>query len=196
MEAFHTEIKEVRGLSFRVEHHHDNDMGAPWIEHDGHGSVREVARNWYTGQIPKSPGEVVLHDGGSRGTTWVYDFAGAVARAKAEGWNTPPYNWRTDGERAAQAVQADMKHLRDWCADRWHWMGVSVTLLVQDADGELVDYTGPLLKGLVASLWGIESNSGDYLEEVFMELSEPIAVAYYAEQAEAAVWAARGMVTA
>lgn len=54
---------EVNGFQLRRETLPDDAMQAPWVEHDGHGPVREARAN-YTGYITKRPGEVVI--GGDR----------------------------------------------------------------------------------------------------------------------------------
>lgn len=152
MSAYHTADMTHAGRTFRVEHHSDDTMGAPWEEHDGHGEVS----GWTTRD--KLPGELVLNtDGRSRR---YYDYAGACRLARADRWDTPPYGTGTPGQRAARAARADFERLRDWCLDRWHWCGVVVVLL--DRDGGEIDR---------ASLWGIESDAGAYLEEVAAELA-------------------------
>lgn len=142
----------------------DDDMGAPWKEHDFHGPVSEWTRR------DKSPGERVLceHHGSRR----YYDFAEAVKIAKRDGWDAPPFGQGTPnellGERAARAAEADFKRLRDWCRDAWWWVGV--VLSVAKAGHTLDDHA--------ASLWGIESDAGDYFSDVANDLlPEALAVA-------------------
>ena len=60
-------------------------------------------------------------------------------------------------------MQADFKRLSDWLYGYWHWIGIEVKLL--DADGGKVDS---------ASLWGIESDCGDYGEEVAHQLADEL----------------------
>ena len=74
---------------------------------------------------------------------------------------------------AARAARADFERLRDWCLDRWHWCGVVVVML--DDEGDELDR---------ASLWGIESDAGQYLDEVAAELADELA-ASAAEKANA-----------
>jgi hypothetical protein len=53
---------------------------------------------------------------------------------------------------------ADYDRLRKWCSDQWHYCGIVVTA-----------YREGIALGS-ASLWGIESDAGDYLLEVANEL--------------------------
>jgi hypothetical protein len=59
--------------------------------------------------------------------------------------------------KAAAAAMADFERLRGWCNDEWHWCGVVVTLNTGGTEHE-------------ASLWGIESDADDYIEEVISDL--------------------------
>ena len=156
MTAYHTEELTRTGLAFRVEHHDDDTMGAPWDEHDGHGIVTE----WTSRE--KQPGELVLDSDGHQRR--YYDFSASRRRALAEGWDAPPYGVGTPRQRAARAARADFERLRDWCDDDWHWCGVVVVLL--DDEGEELDRAG---------LWGIESDAGQYLEQVAAELADELA---------------------
>lgn len=65
---------------------------------------------------------------------------------------------------AAGAAMRDFERLRDWCNDGWHYVGVVVELL--DLNGKPT--------GRDASLWGIESDAGDYFEEVAREIAGEI----------------------
>jgi len=89
-----------------------------------------------------------------------YDLAEAVRIAKRDGWDTEPYGTRKPGERAHAAAMADYDRMRQWCTDQWHYCGIVVTLLDADGRPDSVD----------ASLWGFESDSPDYHEEVIGEL--------------------------
>lgn len=66
----------------------------------------------------------------------------------------------TARQYAAMAARQDFKRLRDWCNGDWHYCGVVVT----------ASRNGIKLGN--ASLWGIESDCGDYLETVAQELAE------------------------
>ena len=146
-DAYRTETRTAHGHDWVIEWACDYDSGAPWANEDGHGPVSDWTRR------DKLPGEMVLNsDGCSRR---YYDFAAAVKQARAEGWNTAPYNWPTKGARAAAAALADFEYLRGWCNDEWGYCGIIVKL-----DG--TDFE--------ASLWGIESTADEYHEEVIADL--------------------------
>ncbi len=136
---------EMHGLTFRVEHHPDYDHGAPWENVDLLGSVDEGRRS-------KRPGERVINaPDGRYGWRSFYDFAGAVAKARAEGMS---------GELAAEAAERECEWLRAWCEDRWSYIGVEVTLL--DAEGNATDYSD--------ALWGVDDD-GDYAKTVANDLA-------------------------
>lgn len=144
---------EHEGFTIRATVHHDSDTGAPWKEHDGHGDVSE----WTTRD--KLPGERILAT--SRSSYRYYDFAGAMQKAKDEGWGQLiPY--RTPGIARLAAVEQDFRALKAWCDDEWFWCGVAVT----------VTKAGVALTGEYDhACWGIEANypgNGDnaYLTEV------------------------------
>ena len=148
-DAYNISTRTAHGHGFTIKWLVDYDHGAPWDEEDGHGPVSD----WTTRD--KLPGEIVLSS--DRGGKRYYDFQAAVKQARAEGWNTKPYNWPTKGAAAAAAALADFERLRDWCNDGWHYCGIVVTL-----DG--TDFE--------ACLWGIESDCDDYHEEVIKELMQ------------------------
>lgn len=66
----------------------------------------------------------------------------------------------SDRAYAAAAAEADFARLKAWCEDDWYWVAVIVTA-----------YKGGVKLGS-ASLWGIESDAGDYLREVANELAD------------------------
>lgn len=139
---------EVDGFDVSARIEYDDSMGRPWEEHDGHGPVSEWTRR------AKRPGERVLHD--DRGSYLYYDWQEAIQIAKRDGWDAEPYGTGTPGQRAERAVAADFKRLRDWCRNEWCWVGVVLS----------VSKNGVTLDEHAASLWGIESDCGDYLVEV------------------------------
>jgi hypothetical protein len=151
---------KVGDFDVRAGIHHDQDMGAPWKEHDGHGKVREVSHDW--GNLPKRPGERLLWS--ERGWALLYDWAGACQTAREEGWRPkfcPP--GATRRQLAALAVQEDFNHLRGWANDSWIWVGVEVNVFSKQGI--------QLTKDWAHAIWGIESTAGEYLTEVAEELA-------------------------
>lgn len=67
---------------------------------------------------------------------------------------------------AANAARADFEFLRGWCNDEWRYVGVCVQLFREDEEGEETELTGEYEH----ALWGVESNSDDYLLETANEL--------------------------
>lgn len=138
------------GMSFRVNFPYDDMQRLPWEDCDCHGPVSEWTRR------AKLPGELVLC--GDNGYHRFYDFQGACRIAR-DVWGLPTK------EKAAEAARKDYEYLRRFCNDQWSYVGVVVTLLDDDGDA-LEDYTD--------SLWGIESDATEALEEVAHELAEQI----------------------
>mgnify|MGYP000873906339 CR=1 FL=1 len=155
--TLHTETITHRGRSFRVRHIADDSIGEPWKEFDCHGPVSD----WTTRD--KRPGELVLNS--DRRSYRYYNYAEAVRIAKRDAWGTQgtPEN-ATRGQRAALAARADYEYLRAWCNDEWQFVGVCVDLL--DDDGNET--------GDSDSLWGIESDDGQYLTDTAIELADNI----------------------
>lgn len=149
---------QVDGFKLRAEVEHDFAQRQPWKEEDGHGPVSDWRKQNYMGRYDKAPGELVLN--ADRYSARFYDFAAACKLALAEGWDAKPYNTgqETKRQQAAKAARADFERLRGWCNDEWHYVGVVVT-----ASRDGIDLGS-------ASLWGIESDAGDYLDEVATEL--------------------------
>lgn len=153
---------EHKGHKFRAKLYMDEDMGPPWKEHDGHGPVSDWTRR------SKEPGERVLNK--DRDYYRYYDFKEAVEIAKRDGWGAPKGTFHPDakptkGQIAAAAAEWDFEFLRGWCNDDWHWCGIVVHLL--DDDGDPIEEP-------TASLWGIESESTDYIKETAKEVAEEV----------------------
>lgn len=162
--SYHRDTIEHEGHKFRIELVPDDCGEAPWDREDGHGPVSDWKRHAFGRgtKPPKAPGEMILH--WDSGSYRVYDFQAAVKQAKAEGWDTAPYGQGTKGERAHRAAMADFNRLRDWCNDRWQYVGVVVHLLDDEGDD----------MGESESLWGVESDSPEYIEETAHELAGEI----------------------
>lgn len=140
--------------------HPDDSHGAPWDEEDGHGPVSDWRNQNYAGRYDKAPGEVLLHSDGR--CARFYDMRAAQALALRDGWDAKPYNTgqETKRQQAAKAARSDFERLRRWCDDQWAYVGIEV---VASQNG---------IKLGSASLWGIESDAGDYLTETANELAD------------------------
>lgn len=160
---------DYRGRSFTVHVNHDECMGAPWDEHDGHGPVRK-SRQRDVYRCVKGPGERELwHE---RGDWLFYDWAEAIKIAKRDGWGMSREDqikfawkhWRcpTKGEIAASAVERDFDYLRRWANDQWHWVYVTV-----ECDDELHGEQAE-------SLGGLQSDDDAYIVDVAFELADQI----------------------
>lgn len=183
----------VGPLTLKIALKHDESMGEPWKEHDGHGEVSEQRYHRFGcgTRPPKRAGERLLY--WERGYYRLYNFAATMKKAKAEGWGlgkedeaelaaklgrTP-----TPREIIAQAVERDFDRLRAWCNNEWHWIGVAVTL--EDENGNELGHE---------SLWGIESD-GDYWREVACDLSNRLLETHAKEANERVYWEACDLVT-
>lgn len=153
------------GHNFRVEILSDDDSTPPWEREDGHGPVSNWKRHAFGmgSKPPKAPGEMILV--WDRGAYLTYDFQEAVKIARKDGWNAEPYSaTETAGQRAHKAAMADFDRLRRWCADQWNYVGVVVHLVDDEGDD----------MGETDSLWGIESDASEYLDEAARECASEI----------------------
>lgn len=172
---FDGDSAQVGELTVRCNVTRDECQGAPWKECDGHGDVTEWERR------DKRPGERVLCV--DRSAKRYYDFAGAVKKARAEGWDAPPYKTGTKGEQAVRAVEADFKFLRGWCNDEWQYVVLEVILT--GADGVEISRD---------SLGGVE-DCGEYWREQVAEMGNALLAAFAKETGEREHWEARDVVT-
>lgn len=153
---------EHEGHKFGVTFPADDDYDAPWDREDGHGQVSEWRRVGYSGNPLKAPGELILARDGRMYR--VYDFAGACKLALKDGWGTSDSEGLSRKAIAAKAAREDFDRMRQFIDGQWCYVGVVVELL-DDDDGAT---------GITESLWGIESDSKEYLAEVMHELAEGI----------------------
>ena len=174
-------VTRYDGWYVEFESEYDQDHGEPWKEECGHGPVTDwVHRDKYSGE------RVLCLDHGSKR---YYDFAGAMKIAKRDGWglnddelakltkrlgHTP-----TKGQITEAAVEHDFQYLKDWCDDKWHYIGVIVTLFNED-DEEQDE----------RSLWGVE-DSGDYYQTVASELADELIALHELDIREDADFASR-----
>lgn len=188
------------GAQFRVTFPYDDSSEAPWEREEGHGPVSEWRRGHYGERARKAPGERALCIDGHAAR--FYDFAEAVRIARRDGWGflpgklatrlIGPGSWEATAGKfsgygpdsntairdlyaqhkasmtprayAAGAAEADFERLRQWCNDEWTYVGIVVDLLDDEGD--------PM--GETESLWGIESDASEYLDEVAHELAGEI----------------------
>lgn len=149
--------RDEHGRFFRARIEQDESSEAPWENSDTHGSVSQ----WYRSR-DKSPGERILCSDG--GMVRFYDMQESMRIAKRDGWACQHDEHTTKGERAACAVEADFQYLRNWCEQNWWYVGVIISLH-QEIDGEIIEIADHL-----ASVWGIESDSIEYLNETADDL--------------------------
>lgn len=161
-----------RGKMFTFAIERDDDA-KPWEYDDGAGIVNKLegreARY-------KRPHERILVGG------LFYDMQATMKKAKADDWGftyeaksrikqkPEAHNWTefafklwyaglTRGQRAEIAVELDFQRMADWCKDKWHYIGVIVT---HEATGHK------------RSLWRIESDDEDCIEETMEELADEL----------------------
>lgn len=178
----------------------DYDYGAPWDNEDGHGPVSNwtrrdklpgelvlytddrqiklfydyaeacrIARRDEWGVAPYSVTSEHGANGLIRLTGHWFDSRNRLTDIRTD-WHDCQNEARrelyalhratmTAREYAALAARQDYERLRDWCNDEWCYVGVIV--IATDSDGEEI---------ASESLWGIESDAGDYLLETANEL--------------------------
>lgn len=151
--------RDEHGRFFRAEIRPDDTTEPPWENSDIHGSVS----GWYKSR-EKSPGERILCEDRS-GYVRFYDMQESTKIAKRDGWGCAHEEHTTKGERAACAVEADFQYLRKWCNEEWWYVGVVISL-----HQEVNPHESIMLSDHLASVWGIESDTFDYLNETAREL--------------------------
>jgi hypothetical protein len=123
------------------------EEGWGWLP--GKLETKELA----TGQWQATAGELTAYG------TNINDATRALYALAESRWTPRAY--------FAKAVEADYQRLCDWVEDRWHYVGIVVTML--DEDNET---PRPLYR---ESLWGIESDSdASYFEEEAGNLADEI----------------------
>lgn len=90
-------------------------MRAPWIEHDGHGIIREVES-----LDDLREGEEALYQENRRSKLYAYDVTGTLELATKEGWSDNP-----EGIRAA--VQRDIDVCNDYLRSNLVWIIIHAT---------------------------------------------------------------------
>jgi len=146
MTAYHTEdYIDDDGSRFRVEYEYDHDADYPW--ENAASYYQGIVSDWTTRD--KRPGELLLCE--SRGFKRYYDFQGSLKRAKDEDWDSVSLLPKKErGIELVCLVREDYERIRDWCNDKWHYMGIVAFPLTADGDE---------LRSQEQSTWGIESDT-------------------------------------
>lgn len=225
---FDRTIIEKEGYVFKVFLVDDCDNGEPWNNCDGHGPVSNwTTRDKHPGEwvISSDHGTKRYYDAAEANRIAKRDGWGLNDEAMAEltkrvnlvrtkvpgaqpGYHRvvleflPGDQWRepTKGEIRAEAVRRDYEFLRGWCQDQWHYIGVCVMYLGKAEDDPDTDVRLDYSES--KDLWGIESCSDDYIEEVAHEHIDEFLAELAAEReaeareaAEAQHWAQRDSMT-
>lgn len=129
----------IDGYVVKISINHDENMGAPWEEHDGHGIVSD----WESRD--KLPSELVLCE--DMRSSRYYDFKGTLKLAKRDGWGLNDDakaklakrigRKPTAKEILVEAVQRDFEYLQGWCNDDWCWLGY--TTEIETPNGETIE---------------------------------------------------------
>jgi len=138
-----------QGMMFLANVLSDEFAGTPWEgdRADFHGLVSE----WT--QRERVCGERVLwRDDGFRR---LYDHRASVQRFMKDCVCTR--------DRAHEIAREDFKRLKAWCNGEWEYCGLEVSLL-DDFNDEI--------NGFEQTLWGLESDNGEYLRVVASDLAE------------------------
>lgn len=199
-DCFEIEIVEHQGLKFQIKYHYDHDMGRPWDNSDGHGPVRECnARHQTSYDTEKRPGEIPLNDPDRGHYQFYYDWEAAMKSARADGWGLGAEELAklthklghipSKGEICVEALKADIKFLRGWLNDDWHYVSVDVTHVEVDEDGDVIS------EGESDAVCGFESLN-NYHKTAGREMMVELAARVLKEKAEKEFWAERDVVTA
>ena len=197
---------EKDGVAFRARTEYDEHHGTPWENEDGHGAVSDwTRRKKLPGEIvlAEDRGSYRYYDYAeackiARKEAWGYlpgtlktellpwgDWRAYVVPERFADRGKPALEaiatdinaairavyaahraTMTKRQYAAAAAMADYDRLRRWCNGGWHYVGVVVESLDEECD--VIDS---------ASIWGIESDAGDYLDEVAQDLAAELLAA-------------------
>lgn len=156
---------EHEGRNYRAFIESDNDCTSPWERECGHVNVSEWERR------SKRPSEVIIND--DRGSYRFVCIREAMETATRDGWGLSAgaevcleeklRRKPSEREVIAESVRLDIERMRAWCADQWEYIGVCVCLL--GADGQAIG------DKYASAVWGIESDSDDYIKELAQELT-------------------------
>jgi len=150
---------DVDGRTFGVWAERDDWQRAPWEDDDTyHGLVTD-----WLGRDKRPNERTLVRD---RGSARFIDWAGLVARARAEGWHGE--GGATPGQRAEQAAFAAFERLRAWCRDEWYYAWIEVLPL--DDDGKPL----PVPPEAMNTLGGVES---DYIDEAARDCASAVIAA-------------------
>lgn len=170
-DAYDTDTITLDGRKFLVSYFVDSDHVLPWAESQGHGEIREACATY--DNLKKKPGERVIHS--PHGTYWVYDFQGAIKKAKLEAWGLSDEDHEalkkslerapTKNEITVAAVEKDIYYCSGYLNDDWYWSGVGVQIVGADGEPEGDVYHH--------AVWGLES-IGDCAEKLAHEIAGEI----------------------
>jgi hypothetical protein len=149
------------GHEFTLEIKRDCGMRAPWIEHDGHGVVRQSTTRHRACEGGKRPGEWPLNHANRNEYQYYYDFKATIKLAARDSWGVSPEvieaftakhgKLPTAKQIRAMAVEADFDYLRKYLAGDLEWYSICVThtesgececlggILCDDGDDYLMD---------------------------------------------------------
>ncbi len=180
MDLYREDTAIVGDRQYRVRYLYDNDHEAPWDDGEGRGIVTD----WVSAdRSNKKPGWRVLHV--DRSSVRYFDWAGTIAKAKAEGWGLGEKELAeltaklgrapTKGEIAEGAAQQEFDFFRAYCRDEWYYVGIEVTAIIDgEPDEDLQD-----------TCWGFETWK-DYHEEAAAEMAAELDERVVKELAERA----------
>ena len=148
--------------------YYDDALRNPWDEEDGHISPEYFDRRDH---VPS--GWTIMPTYG-RGY-WAFDLGAALLKAAREKWGLDPSSREYKGIRVKDghkkptrsqiryaAVKADARRMAEYINGDWHYVVVSVSREEEEENYE-------------HAVWGIESDCGDYLHEVAVDLIGEIA---------------------
>lgn len=154
MDKLDTRQFEHEGATFVADIVYDDTAEMPWDREEGHAPVRYAQVPYGSRRPHKEPGERILHTDGR--DCWLYDWQGGCRLARRDGWRAS-----ADDPSIEHAVQADFDRLRGFLRGDWHYVGIVVSLK-----------SAP--ERFTASLYGIESDATEYIDETMRELAGEI----------------------
>lgn len=154
-------VKLGGGYSVRATLKYDDHSDAPWENQECFAVPIESPRDQWDMVDGELSGHLRIE---ARRDVWFYPFSDALAKARQEQRKYGCKQGRAEIEaRALAAVRAEYEFFRRYFREDWCYVGVVVELL--DGDGETVGED---------SLWGIESDSTEYILETANDMARTL----------------------
>lgn len=114
----------VDGFEIEYRFELDNDNDPPWVNPEEDAPLMRYTDRHCRWDSIKKAGERPIT--GRQGGTYLFNWKLAAERARAEKWNTPPYDAPNRIERAVQSL---FDYYKSYINEDWYYVGIEVRLV-------------------------------------------------------------------